>query len=79
MKQAFILAVVLVPMLIGATAISIWIWGEIGDTQIGTQGYIALVLGVIATLAIGGGLMWLVFYSSRRGYDARAGGNPESE
>ena len=79
MKQAFILAVVLVPLLIGATAISIWIWGRVGDTQIGVQGYVALALGVIATLAIGGGLMWLVFYSSRHGYDDRAGRDPEGE
>jgi hypothetical protein len=79
MKQAFILAVVLVPLLIGATAISIWTWGQVGDTQIGTQGYVALALGVIATLVIGGGLMWLVFYSSRHGYDERAGRDPERD
>ncbi|MBI3516711.1 MAG: hypothetical protein HY060_21990 [Proteobacteria bacterium] len=79
MKPAFVLAAVLVPLLIGAAVISAWIWGEIGDTPIGAQGYVALGLGVVATLAVGGGLMWLVFYSSRHGYDDRAGRDPEAD
>ena len=79
MKTAFILAAVLVPLLLGATAFSAWTWGQIGDTAIGVQGYVALGLGVVATLAIGGGLMWLVFYSSRHGYDDRAGRDPEAD
>ncbi len=33
------------------------------------QGYIALTLGVVFSLLIGCGLMALLFYSSRRGYD----------
>jgi hypothetical protein len=34
-----------------------------------TGGYIAMVFGILATLALGGGLMALVFYSSRKGHD----------
>lgn len=75
-KQALIMIAVLLPLLIGATAFSLWSWNAIGDTPIGVQGYIALGLGVIATLVIGGGLMWLVFYSARHGYDERAGRDP---
>ena len=33
------------------------------------QGTIAMILGVLFTIAIGAGLMGLIFYSSRRGYD----------
>ncbi len=36
------------------------------------HGWIALSLGAIFSLAIGGGLMWLSFYSSRNGFDDRA-------
>jgi hypothetical protein len=36
------------------------------------HGWIALTLGVVFSLLIGCGLMALVFYSSRRGYDDRA-------
>jgi hypothetical protein len=35
------------------------------------HGWIALSLGTFLSLALGGGLMALVFYSARRGYDDR--------
>ncbi|MGJ4891816.1 hypothetical protein ACQR1Y_26750 [Bradyrhizobium sp. HKCCYLRH3099] len=34
-----------------------------------TEGWIALSLGVVFSLIVGVGLMVLVFYSSRKGYD----------
>ncbi|GBD41976.1 hypothetical protein HRbin39_01363 [bacterium HR39] len=39
----------------------------------GLHGWIALALGALVTLLLGGGLMALVFHSARRGYDDRAG------
>ncbi len=36
------------------------------------HGWIALSLGTFLSLAVGGGLMALVFYSARKGYDERA-------
>ena len=33
---------------------------------------IAMILGVLFTIVIGAGLMGLIFYSSRRGYDDAA-------
>jgi hypothetical protein len=50
-------------------AVAIANWSGIGDTGIDLNGWIALVLGVLATLALGIGLMTLVFISNRRGYD----------
>lgn len=35
------------------------------------HGWIALSLGTVLSLAVGGGLMALVFYSARKGYDDR--------
>ena len=35
------------------------------------HGWIALTLGTVLSLALGGGLMALVFYSARKGYDDR--------
>jgi len=32
-------------------------------------GYLAMALGVLFTIVVGAGLMGLIFYSSRRGYD----------
>lgn len=35
------------------------------------HGWVALALGTLFSLALGGGLMALVFYSARKGYDDR--------
>jgi hypothetical protein len=42
------------------------------DVQVSEQGYIAMALGIFFSLIVGVGLMTLVFYSSRAGYDERA-------
>jgi len=54
-------------------AISVWNWNLIGNSGIDLNGWIALVLGVLATLAVGAGLMALVFISNRRGFDEPPG------
>ena len=50
-------------------AVSAVNWNVVGNSGISLNGWIALILGVIVTLAVGVGLMTLVFISSRRGYD----------
>ena len=45
------------------------LWVGIGDSEISGAGWLAMGLGVVVTLALGIGLMALVFISSRRGYD----------
>lgn len=42
-----------------------------GPVQMTIHGWIALAIGVIFSLAVGIGLMVLVFFSSRHGYDER--------
>ena len=44
-------------------------WTSIGDSEITAAGWLAMGLGVVATLGLGIGLMALVFLSNRRGYD----------
>ncbi len=44
-------------------------WTGIGNSEISGAGWLAMGLGVVVTLALGIGLMALVFISSRRGYD----------
>jgi hypothetical protein len=39
------------------------------DLPMTTGGLIAMIIGVVVTLAVGIGLMALIFYSSRAGYD----------
>ena len=45
------------------------LWTSIGDSEISAAGWLAMGLGVSVTLALGIGLMALVFISNRRGYD----------
>jgi hypothetical protein len=44
-------------------------WKLSGDVAISPNGYVALGLAGGVTLLLGGGLMWLAFYSSRKGFD----------
>lgn len=40
--------------------------------QMSTSGYVAMTLGIVVTLALGVGLMTLVFYSNHKGHDQDA-------
>jgi hypothetical protein len=62
----------LVAMLIGAVWVSYTTWTSIEGPPMPTQGYIAMWLGIVFSFLVGTGLMGLVFYSSRKGYDERA-------
>lgn len=44
-------------------------WTEVGGPPMPAAGYVAMTLGIIFSLVIGCGLMALLFYSSRHGYD----------
>lgn len=69
MKTALVIGV-LIALLAAALVFGIAGWTLDGaDVTISTHGMLALILGGVGTLALGGGLMFLVFYSNRRGYD----------
>ena len=59
-------------VVVGVTALIGAVWAELGDVGMSAAGWIAMVLGVLVTLALGIGLMALVFISSRHGYDEEA-------
>lgn len=40
-----------------------------GGIQLGLHGWLALTIALVGTTALGGGLMWLAFYSARAGWD----------
>ncbi len=54
-------------------AVAITVWRALAGIELGLHGMLALLLGVAATLGLGIGLMCLVYYSHRHGYDDRAG------
>ena len=75
--KAFILAAVLGSILVLAVVLGLQRWISLADVELGFHGMLALVLGVTISLALGVGLMALVFYSSRSGHDERAHEPPD--
>jgi hypothetical protein len=59
----------LLAMLAGAVAYAVHAWNAMPGTGISPLGWLFLSLGIVVTTAVGGGLMWLVFYSARKHYD----------
>jgi hypothetical protein len=76
LRRAFVMAGILI---VGAlAAIGVYAWFSFGDMAMTTSGYIALALGVIGTMALAVGLMSLVYFSNRYGYDDDVGRSDES-
>jgi len=67
MKSALVL-LLLVALLGLAVWWAVYAWNSI-DVEMSIHGYIAMILGIVFSLVIGCGLMALMFYSSRHGYD----------
>ena len=74
----WVVMTVLVLLLVAAAVIGYLGWTST-DTSVPLSGYIAMAFGVIFSLAVGVGLMALLFYSSRAGYDEPAVLIPEPE
>jgi uncharacterized membrane protein YjjP (DUF1212 family) len=45
------------------------LWASSGDSEVTTQGDVALAIGVAVTVLLGGGLMTVIFLSDRTGRD----------
>lgn len=69
-EAVLVLAIVALLLLTIGWAISAWSIG--GNIEMGKHGWIALSLGTFFSLLIGCGLMALMFFSSRCGYDDAA-------
>ena len=68
-KGAAALIIILLAILAAASWLAYHGWTAASDVEMSTHGYIAMGLGVFFSLLLGCGLMALVFYSSRQGYD----------
>jgi len=66
-----LLFVVLFALLALAITFMVTTWQQ-SQARMSIHGWIALGLGVFFSVVVGCGLMALMFYSSRRGYDERA-------
>jgi hypothetical protein len=64
---ALVAALLVILLAAGWFAAQAWI--SVEGPPMPANGYIAMTLGIVFSLIIGFGLMGLVFYSSRHGYD----------
>jgi hypothetical protein len=70
--RAFVL---IIPLLVILALTAWWaaaLWTSIEGAPMPTSGHVAMWLGIILSMLVGCGLMALMFFSSRRGYDDRA-------
>jgi hypothetical protein len=64
---------VVLSLLLAGTLVVVYLgWSLAQGTDVPPSGYVAMALGVLASLGVGFGLMALIFYSSRKGYDEPA-------
>ena len=65
--------ILLIAALVAILAAAGWFaadaWLTVSGPPLPTAGYVAMGLGVVFSLVVGCGLMALLFYSSRHGYD----------
>ena len=65
----WITIVVLVALLGWAAWYAVHSWNALAGVGISPIGWVFIVIGILLTLGLGGGLMALVFYSSRKDFD----------
>jgi hypothetical protein len=75
-RSTWVAIAVAAAAVIAVVAVVASLWGDIGDSGMSAGGWVAMLLGILATLGLGVGLMALVFISNRRGYDEPGGPRP---
>jgi hypothetical protein len=75
--------IALVVALIAILAAALWYaasaWIAISGPPMPAVGYVAMTVGIVFSLIVGCGLMALLFYSSRHGYDEQHPADSERE
>jgi hypothetical protein len=71
-RASYALLVGMVVLLIAVAVMATLGWNAAAGTDIPPVGYAAMAGGILFSLVVGFGLMALVFYSSRAGYDEPA-------
>jgi uncharacterized integral membrane protein len=67
----WVILIILVGILLGTGYFVLAVWNAT-DVAMDRHGWTALILGTVFSLVIGCGLMALMFFSSRSGYDEAA-------
>jgi len=80
-KRGIAATIAVVVPLIAILAAALWYasraWTELAGPPMPASGYVAMALGIGFSLVVGCGLMALLFYSHRHGYDDPFGHDSE--
>ncbi len=68
-KGAFLLAAAAAASLVAAALAALFLWNDLGASEITPSGWAALVLGALFTFLLAALLVSLMLYSSHKGYD----------
>ncbi len=69
MKTALRITLILGGLLALVIGTSVYLWWQLEDVEMGVHATVALILGIVFASAMWAGLMWLMFYSRKRGHD----------
>jgi len=65
--------IAIIAILLAFLGVALWYaanaWLSVSGPPMPAAGYVAMVLGIVFSLIVGCGLVALLFYSSRHGYD----------
>jgi hypothetical protein len=82
-KKPSLGTIALIVALIAILAAALWYaasaWISISGPPMPAVGYVAMTFGIVISLVVGCGLMALLFYSSRHGYDEQHPADSERE
>ena len=67
-RKAYLSFAIVAVVAVLAAAVAV-LWASSGDSEVTIEGEVALALGVIVTVLLGGGLMTMIFLSDRTGQD----------
>jgi hypothetical protein len=69
MRAGMIAAMVAMILILAGVIFNAYVGLTAPGEPMPAQGYAAMIIGIVLSLVVGIGLMALLFYSSRRGYD----------
>lgn len=75
LMRKFLYFAPLIALLIFVLWFAVHAWNYLAAAEIPAYGYVAMAGGVFFSVLVGCGLMALVFYSNRHGYDDLSGGD----
>ena len=78
MKNILLLIVIASCVLVIITVFAINLWLQMSDVQISYNGLVTIFVGAFFTILLGAGLMSLVFFSARYGFDEQVDHDLES-